>query len=172
MTVRYTNTLKIDFGRKVSAAEANEQFEEIEKAMRGLESLAEQIQSPDTEIHNYGSVDDLTVLDPAFGNMQKLTVESLINLDFIDPQSDDPNVIYLLIGGSGSFKFPDGTAWSTTSFGTTVSGKPWDSDGLGGDYGAMVICIYDGLGWLYMVFGRNNIDFTASMSVADLYRWR
>ena len=177
MTCRYTPSILAEFGRKISAEEANKEFVAIETAMACLESLAEQITTKDQEIHNYGSIDNNTILDPAYGNMQMLTVEGNKSLDFIDPQDADPRVIYLLIadGGDadGTFTFPAGSAWSTDSYGASVTGAPWaESSDLGGDYGAMVTCIYDGLGWLYLVFGRNGIDFGEAANVTDIYNWR
>ena len=174
MSCRYVNTLKADFGRKISSEEANEQFIAIEAAMACLEALTAQVGSKDTEIHNYGSINTTLVLDPAFGNMQKITVEGNVPLDFLNPQEQDPRVIYLLIedGGDGSFTFPAGSAWSTNSHGASITGVPWDSEGLGGNYGAMVTCIHDGVGWLYMVFARNDIDFNAVANITDVYSWR
>lgn len=173
MSCRYVNTLKAEFGRKISSEEANEQFNEIEVAMNCLELLAED-SGTDKTIHNYGSVTGTTILDPAFGNMQKITIEGTVVMSFSTPSDADPKVIYLLVadGGDGTFKFPDGSAWTTLSQGSTVTGKPWDSNGLGGEYGAVIICIYDGFGWLHLCFSRNDIDFAADPEAVDLYGWR
>lgn len=170
---RYVNTMQAEFGRKISAEEANDQFDAIEKAMACLESLAEDT-TTDNTIHIYENVEGTTILDPAFGNMQLVTVEGIVEMSFSEPADDDPKVIYLLIadGGEGRFKFPAGTAWTTKSQGLNVTGKPWDSQGLGGKYGAVAICIYDGVGWIHICFSRNDIDFTGDPEIVDLYGWR
>jgi len=168
------NTLKAEFGRKISASEANEQFIAIEAALGCLEDLADQNETDDEEIHNYGSVDTETILDPSFGNLQLLTVEGNVAISFIPPEADDAKVIFLLIadGGSGSFTLPVGSAWATESNGSAITGVPWNTNGLGGEYGAVVICVYDDIGWLYQVFARNDIDFDAIPNVSDLFNWR
>lgn len=174
MSCRYVNTLKAEFGRKISAEEANEQFNAIETAMACLEQLANSGQSGETVSHNYGSVSGSTILDPSLGNMQFVTIQGDVNLGFEVPGDADPKVIYLLIedGGNGRFKFPTGTAWTTLSHGASISGKPWDSMGLGGNYGAVVVCIYDNLGWVYLCYGRNDINFAVAPEAVDLYGWR
>jgi len=173
MTCRYTNTLKAEFGRKISSEEANEQFNAIEKAMACLEALADDT-ATDNTVHVYENTDGTSILDPSFGNMQKITIEGTVELSFAEPEDDDPKVIYLLIadGGNGLFKFPAGTSWTSSSQGTDVTGKPYDSEGLGGKYGAVIICIHDGIGWLHICFSRNDIDFTGAMETADIYGWR
>jgi hypothetical protein len=173
-SARYNNTLKAEFGRKISSQEANEQFIAIEAAMTCLQSLADDTTTENT-IHIYENIDGTTVLDPAFGNMQLITIEGTVEISFAEPQATDPKVIYLLIadGGDGLFKLPDGTSWTSLSQGIAVTGKPYNSEGLGGDYGAVVICIHDGTGWLHICFARNDIDFdAATMDIADVYGWR
>jgi len=174
MSCRYERVIKARFGRKISAEEANAEFDAIEAAMTCLESLANSSTSVDSDIHNYGTITNETTLDPAFGNMQLLTVEGDVDLDFKAPDEDDPRVIYLLIsdGGSGTFSFPSGSVWATKSQGTSVTGIPWDPTSLGGEYGAVVVCIYDSIGWIYMAFSRNDIDFNAAVNVTDIYSWR
>jgi hypothetical protein len=174
MSCYYKNTLKAKFGRKITAEEANEQFNAIEKAMACLEALVDDSTSEDEENHNYGSVNTETILDPAFGNLQFLTVEGDISLEFITPGENDPKVIYLVIadGGEGTFKFSNGAVWTTNSNGEAIDGVPWNSQGLGGFYGSIVICIHDGIGWVYLVFARNDIDFEATAETEDLYNWR
>ena len=75
-------------------------------------------------------------------------------------------------GGDGTFKFTNGATWSTDSNGSTIDGIPWDSQGVGGNYGSIVICIHDGIGWVYLTFARNDIDFLATSDTNDLYNWR
>ena len=174
MSCYYVNTLKAKFGRKITSEEANEQFNAIEQSMACLEALVDDSNSKDEENHNYGSIDIETILDPAFGNLQFLTVEGNVSIGLKNPQETDPKVIYLVIadGGDGSFTFNNGAVWTTNSNGESVDGVPWDSQGMGGKYGSIVICIHDGFGWIYLVFARNDIDFTAVASIDDLYGWR
>lgn len=174
MSCSYVNTLKASFARKVTSEEINEQFVAIELAMACIQALAEESNSEDEENHNYGSINTGTLLDPAFGNLQFITVEGNIELAFADPEEEDPKVIYLMIadGGDGTFKFTNGAVWSTDSNGSTIDGVPWNSAGTAGKYGAIVICIHDGIGWIYIVFARNDIDFEAISNPADLYNWR
>ncbi|MHC5061705.1 MAG: hypothetical protein ACYTFK_11555 [Planctomycetota bacterium] len=173
MSCSYTPSLKAEFGRKISAAEAKEQFQAIEEAMACLENLASSVDSKDSEIHNYGPITVETILSPSYGNLQLLSVEGNVDIEFAQPGESDPRVIYLLIadGGSGSFNLPAGKVWATNANGA-ITGVPWDTAGLGGEYGAMVVCVHDGIGWMYLVFARNNIDFNAISTVADLYYWR
>ena len=173
-SARYTNTLKAEFGRKISSEEANEQFTAIETALTCLESLANDT-TTDNTVHVYENTSGTVVLDPSLGNMQKITIEGTVEMSFSEPEDIDPKVIYLLIadGGDGLFKFPDGTSWTSLSQGTSITGKPYDSEGLGGDYGAVIICIHDGIGWLHICFARNDIDFdVATLDIADIYGWR
>ncbi len=174
MSCYYVNTLKIEFGRKIASEEINIQFDAIERSMSCLEALVDEGQSEDEENHNYGSIGTETILDPAFGNLQFLTVEGAVSLGLKDPQVEDSKVIYLVIadGGDGSFAFTNGAVWTTGSNGADIDGVPWDSQGMGGKYGSIVVCIHDGLGWIYLVFARNGIDFTAVPNLTDLYRWR
>lgn len=172
MSCRYTNTLKAEFGRKITAEEANQQFDAIETAMTCLEQLAES--GSDTVIHNYGSVDGTVTLDPSLGNLQFITIEGDVSLGFSVPEENDPKVIYLLVedGGDGRFIFPTGSAWASLSQGVAVTGKPWDSMGRAGDYGAVITCIYDNIGWLYLTHARKDIDTANASDLDDLYEWR
>lgn len=174
MSCSYTNTLKASFGRKISSEEANEQFNAIEKALACIEQLVDSSGSKDEESHNYGSLNSETILDPSYGNLQFITVEGNVSIGYVDPADEDPKVIYLLVadGGSGTFKFNNGAVWTTDSNGSAIDGKPWNSEGLGGLYGSIVICIHDGIGWMYLVFARNDIDFDAPAETDDLYNWR
>jgi len=93
---------------------------------------------------------------------------------FGTPTKDDPKLITLLIadGGDGRFNLPSGAAWTSDANGDSMDGKPWDSEGLGGDYGALVTCMYDNTGWVFVIYARHDIDYSESPEVADLYKWR
>jgi len=174
MTCEYINTLKAEFGKTITSEAANEQFDAIEAALGCLEDLASEINATHEVIHNWGTVNNTIVLDPSLGSLQFLTIEGDVEISIAKPEEADPNVIYLVIadGGSGRFNFPVGAVWSTDSRGASIDGVPWDSQGTGGDYGAVILSLYDGEGWLYVVFSRNDIDFTASSDTDDLYNWR
>ncbi len=91
------------------------------------------------------------------------------------PEDDEPRLITLVMadGGNGLFNFAVGQAWSTDSNGATMDGKPWNAEWAVGDYGALVTCIYDGEGWLFIVFARNEIDYSKPLAdVVDIYNWR
>jgi len=174
MVKLYVNTLKIEFGRPISDAQLNEQFELIEAALAGLEAIKGEQVPADEDIFDAGSTTEVThELDAANGVLQSLTVVGTVTISFAVPTTIDPKVIHLMLidGGSGKVDFAAGSAWTTDSM-AAQEVKIHESDTTGGPAGAFITCIWDGTAWVYLAYGRNDIDFTAAVDVVDLYNWR
>jgi hypothetical protein len=170
----YVPVLKADFGRTITEAEINNEFEEIERIMECICTAMQTTTSNVSNFVNLGSVTNTTIISAADGLIQYLTVEGDIDLNVADPEEGEPRLITLVIadGGAGRFNFPAGATWTSDVAGDSMDGYPWDSQGLGGDYGALVTCVYDGEGWIFTVFGRHDIDYTVPAEVEDVYNWR
>jgi len=170
----YIPAIRAEFGRTITDTEIRNEFQAIEDAMQCVGDEMEGGSSNIVDHVDLGTITNATVISSANGLVQYMTAEGDIDIEIKVPDEFEPRLITLVIadGGNGRFNFPTGSAWTTSSNGSAMDGKPWDSDGLGGDYGAIVTCIYDGSGWLYLVFARNDIDFTATAEVEDIYRWR
>lgn len=175
----YYNTLKIGFARTVTYEAINEQFVAIEEAFRCLAALVDTLKETEEVVYIHKPTEEYLTIDPGLGSIQFVTTQGDVELDIAVPDEEDPKLITLVVadGGDGSggdsrFNFPAGTAWTTDANGTTMDSKAWDTMGLAGDYGAIVKCIWDGIGWVYLVFGRNDIDFAAAADVTDLFNWR
>ena len=170
----YIPVIRAEFGRTITDKELWNEFQAIEEAMQCVGVEMQNTSSNVVNSIDLGTITDSTVIQSAFGLVQYLTVEGDVNIEVKVPDEFEPRLITLVIadGGDGRFNFPSGTAWATNSNGSAVDGKPWDSQGTAGDYGAIVTCIYDGSGWLYLVYARNDIDFTAAAEVDDMYKWR
>jgi hypothetical protein len=175
----YTPGLNIGFGRTVTWKAINDEFEAIEDAFQCLQDLLDTLEY--TEITTYidGGIQNEYFVDPGLGAIQRLTIEGDVTISINNPGETDYKLITLIIenGGDGSggdarYNLPAGTAWVTDSYGSSVDSKPWDTQGLGGRYGCAITCIWDGAGWVYLSFSRNDIDFTATADVADIYNWR
>jgi hypothetical protein len=170
----YTPTLRAGFGRTVTFESINEQFDAIEAAWGCLEALIDTVEFNENNTYDNGTVITEYVFDPSLGSVHYLRLQGDVELSIAAPEEGDPVLITLVLadGGSGRFNFKSGATWTTDSNGTVMDSKPWDNEGLGGDYGAIVTCLYDGIGWVYMIFGRNDIDFTATAEPADIFNWR
>ena len=170
----YVNTLKAEFGRTISSEGINAQFEAIERTMACIENKIVTTQQTTTTVYDYGTVDTSLDIDPSLGALQRIMLEGDVELTMSEPGANDPKFITLLLGdaGSGRFNFPAGGTWVSDSEGSSMDGKPWDNDGLGGDYGAMVFCIHDGAGWLFLCFSRNDVDTDGTADTNDLANWR
>ena len=170
----YVPAIRADFGRTITDKEINDEFDAIESMM---ECVCEQAGGESKVIDNaidLGTVATSTTILPSNGRLQYMSVEGDVDITVADPADQDSLLLTLVIadGGSGRFNLPNGLAWTSDSNDGGMDGKPWDNDGLGGDYGAIVTCIHDGTGWVFMVFARNDIDPDDVPDVADLYNWR
>lgn len=170
----YVPAIKAEFGRTITNKEIDNEFQRIEEV---LECICNEAGNNAVLIENaidLGNVTDSVTIEPSGGIIQYLTVEGDVEITVEEPEDTEPNLITLVIadGGSGRFNFPLGVAWTSDANGTGMDGKPWDNGGLGGDYGALVTCIYDGEGWIFIVFARHDIDPNDVADVADLYNWR
>lgn len=174
MSCLYEPKIRAEFGKGITDDEIRAEFQAIEDTMLCVATAAEFESSTIETIVDLGAVVDSTVISSANGIIQYLTVEGDVQISIETPADEEPRLITLVIadGGSGRFNFPLGAAWASLANGVSMDGKPWDNDGLAGDYGAIVTCVFDGIGWVYMVFSRHDIDLDVSPSLVDLYRWR
>ena len=166
----YVPVIKAAFARVITDAEINHEFEEIERVFECVSGVLDTSLHVNNKVINLGIVTTSVVVDPADGIIQFMTLDGDVEITLSDPEVDDPLIITLILedGGSGRFNLPTGSAWTSDSNGSAMDGKPWDSDGLGGDYGAVVTCVNDGTGWVFMVYSRNDIDFDAAVEAVDL----
>lgn len=170
----YIPVLKADFGRTITEAEINNEYEEIERILECIHDEMDKVGSDFANFIYLGSVTNTVEIESADGLIQYMIVEGDVTINVVDPKPGEPRLITLVMadGGDGRFNFPTGAAWSSDVSGPSMDGYPWDSGELGGDYGALVYCVYDGEGWIFTVFGRHDIDFTAATRVIDIYNWR
>jgi hypothetical protein len=140
-------------------------------------------------IYNHGIIDNSYTMDPAFGVIQYAELQGDVELELSEPQEGDPRLITLILANAGSlatdnygrFNFKSGTTW-TSDRDDVMDGKPWnmyanmigDTSGVQyeGFYGAAVMCIHDGVGWLYLVFARHHLDIDNPAIPGDIYDWR
>ena len=171
----YVPTIRAEFGRTITEPEINQEFEEIERIMKCMEAAVDNETTVIDNVVDLGTVTDETVISSINGVVQYMTIEGGIELNVATPDDGDPRLITLVMadGGNGLFNFPVGQAWSTDSNGSGFDGKPWNAEWAVGDYGALVTCIYDGDGWVFIVFARNEIDYAKPLAeVEDVYNWR
>jgi len=170
----YIPVISADFGKAITRDEINNEFQAIEEALQCVQENIENISHTVVNIINHGSVTERIYIDSGGGLIQYMTVEDNVEIIINEPEVDDPRLITLVIadGAEGFFNFPEGMTWTSNAHGDGIDGKPWDTQGLAGDYGALVVCIYDGYGWIQMVYARHDIDYTAPADVDDIYRYR
>ena len=178
--VPYTNTLKAEFSRPISAEAFNEQFEDIERALACLEQLVATVAIDEFTVYDNGVITDTVELKSSNGNMQYAAPSGDVNVSFEAPGAADPRIVHLVLrdAGAGLVNFPTGAAWATGSNiagGSTSSGidvKPYSPLTMGNLYGAVVTCIYDGRGWMCLTHGRNDVNFSGNPATEDIYTWR
>ncbi len=170
----YIPSIKAEFGRTITDDEINFEFQAIEQFFACLCEAAGDSSVDIETVVDLGTVIDNVVINSSFGVVQYLTIEGDVQIDFAIPQETDPKLITLVIadGGNGRFNLPAGMAWTSDVSGLSIDGYPWDPQGLGGDYGAIVTCVYDNTGWIYIVFARHDIDLSVSPRLIDIYNWR
>jgi hypothetical protein len=190
MSCNYIPQISAEFGKTITDHEIDAEFQAIERAFDCFEEQIGNTQLKEENIYDYGIVDNSQTLDPAFGVLQYMELQGDVDLELSEPQEGDPRVITLVIANAGSvdqgnygrFSFPDGTAW-TADRDIPMDGKPWnmyanligDTSGTQyeGFYGAIVTCVHDGHGWLYMAYARHHLDINASEpNPDDIYDWR
>ena len=170
----YTNTLQAEIGRIITSEALNAEFTAIEEAMGCIEGLILANKQIESTVHTYGSVSTTMTVIPSNGPTQKMMLVGDVDIYIANPGVNDSNIITLLLGdgGSGRFRFLTGAVWCSDSEGSTMDGKPWDNNGAGGDYGAVVWLIYDGDGWFVLCFSRNDVDPDATADPTDLINWK
>jgi len=172
----YVPAIRAEFGRTITDTEIWNEFQEIERVMGCLWDLVDSTQTTENNTVDLGTVTENTTIRSSDGIVQYMAVEGDVNIYIAPPAVDDPRVITLMIvnAGDGRFNFVEGSAWTSDANGLTMDGKPWIVEWqANGDYGAMVTCVYDGEGWIHLVYARHNIDYAAvSANVADIYKWR
>ena len=170
----YFPVIKAAFARVITDEEINNEFDQIERTFACIEAELDRSIHVNNSAIDLGIVSTSIVINPEDGVLQYITLDGDVEIMFNEPADDDPKLITLVLqdGGSGRFNFPSGSAWTSDSNGTSMDGKPWDTEGLGGDYGAIVTCLNDGIGWVFMIYARNDIDADAAVEAIDLYNWR
>ena len=183
----YIPNLNIGFGRTVTWKPINDEFDAIEEAFRCLSDLVDKIEVTNITTYIDKGIREEYIVDPGLGAIQRLTIEGDVKLTMAKPGATDYKLVTLIIenggdgaGGDAHYYFEKaGFVWITDSYGDTLDGKPWATDGRGGDYGCAITCIWDGTGWVLLSFSRNDIPwdtttglFTGEARVKDIYNWR
>jgi hypothetical protein len=189
MSCLYVPQITAEFGKVITDAEINHEFDEIERVFLCFEEQIGSILSQETNIHNYGIIDNSYTLTPAFGVLQYMELQGDVELDLSAPEDGDPRLISLIIANAGGidtgnyarFNFRNGTVWSADRD-NPMDGKPWNmfANLTGGEtgtqyegfYGCVVNCIHDGVGWVYIVFGRHHLNIAGALNPDDIYDWR
>ena len=181
----YIPQLKIGFGRTVTWKPINDEFDAIEDAFRCLQDLVDKLEYKNDTVYIDKGIIETYVVDPGAGAIQRLTIEGEVDISISTPGEGDYKLITLIIenggdgaGGDAFYTLPAGRVWVTDSYDDDRC-KPWDTMGLAGDYGCAVTCVYDGAGWVFLSFSRNDIPwdettglFTGEARVKDIYNWR
>jgi hypothetical protein len=175
MSCTYTPQITAEFGKIITDGEINLEFDAIERAFDCLKEQIGSIIASQENVFNHGIVDNSYTIDPAFGVIQYLELQGDVDLTLSPPVEGGARVITLVVANAGSldtdnygrFSFKNGTVWTSSKDAPGMDGKPWnmyantigDTSGTRyeGFYGAIVLCVHDGLGWTYMVFARHHL---------------
>jgi len=185
----YIPQITAEFGKTITNEEIDREFQEIERVFNCFEEAIGSYTSEETNIHDYGVIDNSYTLTPAFGILQYMELLGDVELEMDIPGEDDPKLITLIIANAGSielgtygrFNFKSGTTWSADRD-LPMDGKPWnmwanlDSTETGtqypGFYGGIVNCIWDGVGWVHLVYARHHLNiFVPTPDPDDIYDW-
>ena len=185
----YIPQITAEFGRVITSEEIDAEFQAIERAFQCFEEQIGSTLLKKEKIYNHGIIDNSYTVDPAFGIIHYLEIQGDTDLDLGVPQEGTSRLITLVINNAGSvesgdygrFNFKSGVVWSADRD-DVMDGKPWNMwanlDGTmtgtqyEGFYGAVVQCIYDGIGWLYLVYARHHLDIDGELNPEDIYDWR
>lgn len=186
----YIPQITAEFGKTITSDEIDHEFQEIERVFTCFEEQIGTLLTQEDNVYDYGIVDNSYTLDPAFGILQYLELQGDVELELSQPADGDPRIITLIIANAGSvdtnnyarFNFKSGVAWSADRDEPLMDGKPWnmyantvgDTSGTKyeGFYGAVVTCIHDGVGWVYLVYARHHLDINGTPDPNDIYDWR
>jgi hypothetical protein len=185
----YIPQITAEFGKTITSSEIDAEFQEIERVFDCIaSSIGSETENEDNTSDN-GVVDNSYTIDPAFGVIQYLEIQGDTELALATPGPTDPTIITLIIANAGSvetdtygrFNFKEGTVWSHDRD-DPMDGKPWNMysnlDGsttgtkYDGFYGGVVQCIWDGIGWIHLVFARHHLDIFNDPNPDDIYDWR
>ena len=185
----YIPQITAEFGRTITDTEIDFEFQAIEDAFTCFEEQIGKITLTEDKIYNHGIVDNSYTIDPAFGIIHYLEVQGDTELFLEAPPDGTSRLITLIIGNAGSieggnygrFNFKTGVVW-TSDRDDVMDGKPWNmyanitGEMTGtlyeGFYGCAVQCIYDGVGWIYLVYARHHLDIWNPPIPEDIYDWR
>lgn len=189
MTCKYIPEITAEFGRTITDAEINREFEAIQRAFECFEEqIGINLLEEDT-IFNHGIIDNSYTIDPAFGVIHYMEIQGDTELHVLEPPEGTPRLITLIINNAGAietdnygrFNFKSGVVW-TANRDDVMDGKPWNMyanlTGLEsgtqyeGFYGAVVQCIHDGVGWIFLIYARHHLDIFNPAIPEDIYSWR
>lgn len=189
MSCVYIPQINAEFGRIITDDEINREFQAIEEAFACLEAQIGDDTLDEDTIYNHGIVDNSYTINPAFGIIHYLEVQGDTELHLDPPPDGTSPLITLIIGNAGSieagnygrFNFKSGVTW-TSDRDDVMDGKPWNMyANLTGEmtgtlyegfYGCAVQCIYDGVGWIFLVYARHHLDIWNPPIPEDIYDWR
>jgi hypothetical protein len=152
----YRNAYKGRANRKESAAHLREEFDRIEAAFATL-------QNQDTayiDIYNYGNSTSVSLIDPANGQMQEITLvaDTLIQIKNPTSGSDSDSYRLSLMVHGGGYKIING--WGPQTW--KENGEDdWLYMFTGGEKASAVLeFAFDGKAWVCAAFTKNNaFDF-------------
>ena len=189
MSCTYIPQITAEFGRVITDHEIDNEFQAIERAFACMEEqIGTTLLSKET-IYNHGLVDNSYTIDPAFGIIHYLEIMGDTELTLSPPEPGTSRLIALVIANVGStetdnygrFNFKTGVTWSAGRD-VPMDGKPWNmfanTDGTqtgvqyDGFYGGVVQCLYDGTGWVFLVYARHHLMISGALNPAAIYNWR
>ena len=182
----YTPQISAQFGKMITDEEIWREFQAIEEAMLCFVEAIGSVTASEDTIYDHGVVDNSYTINPAFGVIHYLEVQGDTNLTISPPEDGDPKLITLIIANAGAietenygrFNFKAGTVWSHDRD-DVMDGKPWnmfanltgreEGNQYMGFYGCAVQCIYDGTGWLHIVWARHHLNIFGEFEPDDIY---
>lgn len=185
----YVPQISAEFGKTITNAEIDAEFQEIERVFDCFEEQIGTHTLDEENIYDHGLIDNSYTIDPAFGVIHYMEIQGDTSISIDPPGEDDPRLITLIIANAGSidndtygrFDLRDGTCW-THDRDVPMDGKPWNMyanlDGstngtqYEGFYGCAVQCIYDGTGWIHIIWARHHLDIFSALNPDDIYDWR
>jgi hypothetical protein len=188
-TCSYIPQIKAEFGRTVTDHEIDAEFQAIERAFQCFEEQIGTILLSREKVYNHGIIDNSYTINPAFGIIHYLEIQGDTELQVDIPAPGTPRLITLVIANAGSvengdygrFNFKTGATWSADRD-HPMDGKPWNmypnltgaATGMPyvGFYGGVVQCVYDGIGWVHMVYARHHLAIDGNLNPDDIYDWR
>ena len=149
----YSNGYKGRANRQESASHLRDEFDRIEASFVALQNL----NTSYSVIYNHEGGTGYSLIDPANGQMQEITLSEDTLIEIKSPGSESSSVSHrltLIVHGSG-FKIING--WGPQTWKEEGNADwMWIYTGLGEKAGALLEFAFDGMAWCCVAFSRNS----------------